>query len=45
MYKGNGMKIMVYNLKRCPKIKKKKKKEQREKKFKNMTPEGKTPDT
>ena len=32
MYKGNGTKMMVYNMKRCPKIKDEKK-EQRERKL------------
>ena len=45
MYKGNGTKMMVYNLKRCPKIEGKKKKNRKKESLRNTTPEGKTQDT
>ena len=44
MYKGNGTKIMVYNMKMCPKIEHEKKNRETES-LRNTTPEGKTPDT
>ena len=44
VYKGNDTKMMVYNMKRCPKIKKEKKNREKES-LRNTTPEGKTPDT
>ena len=44
MYKGNGTKMMVYNIKRCPKRKDGKKNREKES-LRNKTPEGKTPDT
>ena len=44
MYKGKGTKMMVYNMKRCPKTKDGKKDREKES-LRNNTPEGKTPDT
>ena len=43
MYGENGTKIMVYNMKRCPKKGERKNREKES--LRNMTPEGKTPDT
>ena len=45
MYKGNGTKMMVYNLKRHQKNKKKRKKNREKESLRNMTSEGKTQDT
>ena len=44
MYKWNGTKMMVYNMKRCPKVKHGKKNKERES-LRNTTPKGKTSDT
>ena len=44
MYKGKGTKMMVYNMKRCPKTKDGKKDREKES-LRNKTPEGKTPHT
>ena len=43
MYNENGTKIMVYNIKRCPKIRGLKNGEKES--LRNTTPKGKTPDT
>ena len=43
VYGENGTKIMVYNMKRCPKKGDRKNREKES--LRNMTPEGKTPDT
>ena len=37
--------MMVYNMKRCPKIGHNKKKNRETESLRNTTPEGKTPDT
>ena len=44
MYNGNDTKMMVYNMKMCPKIREEKKEKKKES-LRNTTPEGKTPDT
>ena len=44
MYKGKGMKMMVYNMKMCPKRRHRKKDREKES-LRNKTLEGKIPDT
>ena len=44
VYGKNGTKIMVYNMKRCPKRRGLKKNREKES-LRNTTPKGKTPDS